>query len=299
MNAFYQNTREAEPKRWLGILLAMLGASAVVAVFQSVKFSSSLWVVTEFGFVYWQEHITRMLSSLVPWAAVTGVIFALQFMAPETTTQASMLLRSGAVGFFSGFLITYLLVAVLGIAIYPALGILSFIFPDQVAFGSLGFAVLCSMYIVFLVIATDTPPLLLEVVRKAPLYFKLLGVLLAALLAVQVLSSVVGGLIIMVEHSTWRVHLPAFAIAFGGTLLVTVFLNLAILKEGPPAAKVLRIVSAFVLAIIAGNMSEAVLHWGEYASALVAAVPGSAAASALVLGVQKSPAKASLLIAGL
>ncbi len=92
------------------------------------------------------------------------------------------------------------------------------------------------------------------------------------------------------QHSIWRIHLPAFIIAFGVTLLVTILINLLLIKEGTPTGRVLRIAVAFVLSIVTGNISEGVLHWGEYAAAVAAAAFGPMAYSVLIRVFQKNAA---------
>jgi len=220
MNTLYQSVIERGLKKGLAAFLLILCISVVIAICQSIRFSSSLWVIAEFGFVYWQEHITRMVNTLVIWAIFAGTLFAFETLANMKVTGVAKALIGTAVSFGLGFICTYLLAVVLGIVIYVPLGILSFVFPDSIHFTSIGFAFLCSTYIVFLLIAIDTPSLLIEVIKKSPLYFKLLGLLLAALLVSQMLSTILSIFIILMKHSIWRVHLPAFIIAFGVTMLI-------------------------------------------------------------------------------
>ncbi len=182
MNALHPSVIQRGLKKGLTAFLLILCVAAVVAIFQSIRFSSSLWVIAEFGFDYWQEYITRMLNTLVVWAIVTGIIFAIETLTHPKATGAAKTLVGTAIGFCVGFIFTYLWAVALGTVIYVPLGILSFILPDSVRFLSMGFAFLCSTYIVFLLIAVDTPSLLIEIVKKAPLYFKFLALLLAALL---------------------------------------------------------------------------------------------------------------------
>lgn len=298
MYSLYQTAVERWRKQALAGFSLLVCLSVIIAACQSIRFSSSLMVIASFGFVHWQEHITRMLNSLVVWAIGSGLLFALEILARMDMTAVAKALVGAGIGFGMGFMCPYAFALVLALAIYVPLGMLSFMFPDSVYFLSMSFAFLCSTYIVFLFIAVDTPPLLIEVIKKARPYFKLLALLVAALLVVQMLSALGSILLILMEHSVWRVHLPAFIIAFGGAMLVTLLINLLVIKGGAANAKALRIAGVFVLSIVTGNLSDRVLYWGEYGAAAVAAILGPMLYSILLRAFQKNLVTASSILAG-
>lgn len=287
-----------EARKGLSLFVLTLSIAIIVAICQSIKFASSFWVIAEFGYLFWQEYITRILEALVVWAIVTGAIFAIQAPIGNTTKGAKVI--TGIISNFAiGFAFPYILVIMIGIALYIPLGILSFVIPHSVHFASMGFALLCSAYIVFLWIAVDTPLFLAEIIKKAPLHFRLFGLLLSGLLAVQILSMILSIFSILIKNSVWRIHLPAFIIAFGVTLCITLLINLALIKEGSHFHKVMSIVSVYILSIITGNLSEQLFHWGEYASAITAAIPGAIVYSVTIHKLKKDIISTLSAVAGL
>ena len=118
MNSLYPTVFEKGIKREGRIFVGILCLSFIIAIGQSVKFSSSLWVIAQFGFIDWQEHISSMLSSLVIWAIVTGVMFAGQAWIAATTHELKKILTGSALFFVVGFVSTYSLVGILTIILY-------------------------------------------------------------------------------------------------------------------------------------------------------------------------------------
>jgi hypothetical protein len=198
----------------------VLGIAFLVAIGQSKQFFSSIWEIAEFSFNYWAKYIHQMFDNFYWWAIISGIFAAIGSFIGSKTTDLKKILIGTSTSFGFGFTFTYLLVAIVTIFLYIPLGIFSFVFPDQIYFLSIGFAFLCSTYIVFTIIVVDTPLFLLEVIKKAPLYYKILAVLFGLLLVSKSLSMLLSILQILMEHSIWRVHLVAFIIAFGVSLLI-------------------------------------------------------------------------------
>ena len=169
---FFFGNKGRKNSSWI---LGFFCLSIIIAICQSIRFSSSLWVVTEFGFIEWQEQITQMLSRLLIWALLSGFIFVTQYIANSTSMEVKKLLKGAVFTFILGFVSTYLIICVLGIILYVPLGTLSFILPSQIAFTSLGFAFLCAAYIVFFWIALSTPSFLIDIIKNGRLYFKILA----------------------------------------------------------------------------------------------------------------------------
>ena len=87
--------------------------------------------------------------------------------------------------------------------------------------------------------------------------------------------------------------------AFGGALIVTLLIQLLIMRGGAYPKKVVVISSVFIASIIAGNVSQNVFHWGEYPSAIVAAFVGPVALSKLHNFIQRNLAASVSMIVGL
>jgi hypothetical protein len=297
-NTWYITLLKEEIKRRLYVLIAIFCIAVLVAIGQSNRFVSSLWVMVEFGFNYWEKHIRRMFDNFYWWAIISGVVAAAGAFAGSTTTDIKKISVGTSIGFVVGFAFTFLLVVTVAIILYIPLGMFSFVFPDQIHFLSMGFAFLCSTYIVFTLIAIDTPPLLFAIIKSAPPYLKMLAALFGILLASQTLSMIISILQILIEYSVWRVHFLAFSFAFGLSLLVSVLINLRVLRNETKYKKVAIIVSVYLLSIITGNSSENIFHWGEFGSAFVAAFLGPIAYSSLLYQMQKNIVGALSIAAG-
>jgi len=287
-NSVFSTILENETKRGKNFLLTVLGISLLVAIGQSIRFSSSLWVVVKFGIVHWQDDIVEVLDNIVMWAILTGIVFAIEAFINSSTTEIKNLLVGLSFSFGIGFASPYLFVLIVGFILYIPLGLFSFIFPDKVYFLSMGFAILCSTYIVFSLIAIDTPRFLVEIIKTTPIYLKILAALLLLRLALQASMMVLSILRTLMEYSIWRVHPPAFIIAFGVTLITTIVINLVVLRGESKYKKITIIVSVYLLSIITGNITENLFHWGEYSSAFVAAIISPIVYSYLLNIIQKN-----------
>jgi hypothetical protein len=285
MNSIYANTVKKDAKTGLIIMAVPLLLSIAVMFLQSIKFASSLWVLLEFGHGEWKEYLWHLLKTLSTWAALTGVIFAMEFIAQPAVTGLKRFFSGMVTGFLTGFTFPYLLVFALGILIYIPLGLFSLFFENIIRYATLEFAWLTAAYLVFIWIAIDTPSLLLEALKKWNLYFKFLAILLFGLLCIQVLEALAFALKIIVNGSVWRTNVP-FLLAFGVSLISAIIASLYSLKGRSTQAIVFTIVGVYIGSIVTGNISEYLFHWGELPSAVVAAFLGpivySRAARALI-----------------
>jgi hypothetical protein len=289
---------EKEIKGRIYFVVSILLVALLVAIGQSDQFVSSLWVITEFGFNYWSKHIHTMFDDFYWWAIISGVFGGIGAFVGSTSTELKKIAISTFIGFGIGFAFTYLLIFSVSIIIYVPLGIFSFVFPDQIHFLSFGFAFLCSTYIVFTIIALDTPPLLLEIIKTAQLYFKLLAVLFGSLLVIQIMQMTLSILQILMEYSIWKVHLPAFILAFGVSLLLTVIISLRILRNETKYKKVAIIAGGYILSIATGNLSGNGFYLGEYPSALITTFFAAIVYPYVLNKVQKSIVSVTSIAAG-
>ena len=205
-----------------------------------------------------------MLNSLIIWAIVTGIIFSIEFIGNTPVNNFKKTLLDTVIGFISGFIFTYFIVLVIGIIIFIPLGILSIFIPDIIVFATMQFALLLATYIIFILIAVDTPLMLFYVIKQGNWYFKSLGILIVGLLMVQTLKAILGGLIILMNHSIWRTN--TFLVAIGLSLLVTIVVNIILLKKGTISKVVFTILIVYVASIITGNVSFGVFNWGAFLS---------------------------------
>jgi hypothetical protein len=277
MNSIYTSTAKQVTKGSLTVLAIILCLALGVLLLQSRKFVSSLGVLLEFGYDAWDMYLLSMLQSLVIWALVTGIIFSIQFLIYTPDNNPKKIFSRMALGFIIGFIFTYLLVLIIGVIIYIPLGTISLFMPEIIKYATLAFAWLVAAYIVFIFIAIDAPRLLHYVIKEGNSFFKLLGLLMAMLLGVQVLKAIVGGLSIVMENSTWRTN--AALLAIGLSLLSTISINLVLLRRQALPKIIFTIAIVYIASIVTGNLSYSVFHWGELLSFLLAAFIGPIAYS--------------------
>jgi len=153
---------------------------------------------------------------------------------------------------------------------YIPLGIASFIFPKHFIFTSLGFALLCSTITIFILIAIDTPNLLIFVFRNIKSSFvKLIAILCGLLLIIQISSTLLIIAMIIIRNSVWQNNIYAFIIGIIFPLILSIVLVLIFLQNEHWKAKILFIISIFILSVISGNIFEDLFHVGEVISALI------------------------------
>jgi hypothetical protein len=182
-----------------------------------------------------------------------------------------------AVGFITGFAFSYLLVLGIGIALYIPLGAMSIFIPSLIRFATLQFAWLVAAYVIFVLIATDNPGMLLYMIKQGNWYFRLMGILMSLLLMIQILKAFVGGLGLIMKNSPWRTNTAV--ISLGVSLLVTIIANVVLLKGKPVAKMILSIMAVYIAATITGNVSYSNLGWGDVPSLVLAAFVGPIAYS--------------------
>ncbi len=299
MKSIQQSFLEKETKTGWVLILTLLTFSLLVLLGQSMKFVSPLWIVIKIGFDIWQEHISRMLDKLVFWAIVGGLYASIMTFVNSTLNDIKKVLSATAISFILGFCTTFLFVFLLGLLIYLPLGIISLIFSTEIYFTSLGFAFLCATYIIFFWMVVDVPPILIDIIKEAPIYFKLLAFLLSILLVTQIIGTILSIFQILIVNSVWQVHLPAFIIAIAGAFLVATIMTLFYLHKDPYSKKILAFAIIFFLSIITGNISDRLFHWGEYPSAVVAATISPLAYSWLINRMRRNPLYSISLLVGL
>ena len=91
----------------------------------------------------------------------------------------------------------------------------------------------------------------------------------------------------------------AFIIAFGGTFVITILINLTFIREELFLKKGVIIISVYFASVITGNISQSLFHWGEYASAFVAAAVAPLAYSLIVNRIQKKNLRVLPVVIGL
>lgn len=272
MNSLYASAVKKESKISLIVFAVILCLLIAVLGLQSVKFASSLWVLLKFGHGQWGEHLLRMLGSLAIWAVLAGIVFASEFLVHAPADDPKKALSGMAVGFVTGFAFTYFLVLTIGIFLYIPLGLVSVFIPSIVRFATLQFAWLVSAYVIFVLIATDAPRFLFYVIKRGNWYFRLLGILMALLLGVQILRAIVGGLSLIMHNSTWRTNTAV--VALGVSLLVTSITNIVLLRGEAIAKTILAIMAVYIAATITGNVSYSGLGWGDFPSLILASFVG-------------------------
>lgn len=72
----------------LGVMLVLTGG---VLLLQTIKYASSIQVLLEVGYRNWWEYLGMMLRSLVTWAVVIGVVFAIQFVSQPAVREGRRL----------------------------------------------------------------------------------------------------------------------------------------------------------------------------------------------------------------
>lgn len=272
MNSLYANTVKKELRDSLLILALILCILIAVLVLQSIKFASSLRVLLEFGYGEWGKYLVGMLESLIVWAIVAGVIASIQFLIYSPVNDPKKILSGMAVGFINGFVFTYFLVLVIGIVIYVPLGIISIFVPGIIKFATLHFAWLIAAYIIFILIAIDTPKMLFYEIKQGNWYFKLLGILMAALLGVQILKAIAGGFSLLMQNSIWQTNTAL--VALGVSLLTTFIINIILVRREAISKVIFAIITVYITSIITGNVSYGVFHWGELSSLILASFIG-------------------------
>ena len=272
MSSLFASAVKKESKTSLVVFAVILCLLIGVMALQSVKFASSLLVLLEFGHGQWGEHLLSMLGSLAIWAVLTGVVFASEFLLHSPADDPKKAVSGMAVGFVTGFAFTYFLVLIIGILLYIPMGMISLFIPTVIRFATLQFAWLVSAYVIFVLIATDTPRLLFYVIKQGNWYFKLLGILMALLLGVQILRAIVGGLSLIMDNSTWRTNTAV--VALGVSLLVTIITNIVLLRGEAIAKTVLAIMAVYIAATVTGNVSYSQLGWGDFPSLILASFVG-------------------------
>lgn len=80
MNNLNSTIVKKQTKEGMVICATILGIAIAVLIMQSIKYTSSVWVVLKVGFEEWQKFLLPMLESLLIWAMVTGIIFAVEYV---------------------------------------------------------------------------------------------------------------------------------------------------------------------------------------------------------------------------
>lgn len=272
MNSIYSSVVIKEIKS--GLIIAAVTICFLIAVLflQSKKFASSFSVLLEVGYLEWGEQLLGMLESLVVWAIVTGLIFSISFFIHSPANDLKKMLSGVAVGFITGFAFTYILVLTTGIVIYIPLGITSIFLTNIVRFATLHFAWLVSAYVIFILIAVDTPKMLFYIIKRGNWYFKLLGILMALLLGVQIIKATAGVLLLILKYCIWQTNTAL--VALGVSLLITIVINTILLKGEAITKIIFAIIAVYIAATITGNVSYGELHWGEIPSFILASFIG-------------------------
>jgi putative cofactor-binding repeat protein len=274
MNSATINTLKKEGKTGLTVLVVILILLSAVLFLQSIKYVSSLWVILQYGHELWWEDLWRMLKSLRVWAALTGVLFALEFAAHPAAVDLKRKLSGIVTGFLTGFFTPYSLVLAAGILIFLPLGILSLLSRSVIEYATLEFAWLVAAYLMFLWIAIDTPTLLLDMIKTGSPYIKFMAALLLLYLGVQMLGAIASGFSILVRHSIWHTSNAAFILAIFVSLLATGIASISTIGRQPLITSVFAVVGIYLASVVTGNVSDLLFHWGEMPSALVAAFVG-------------------------
>jgi hypothetical protein len=277
MNSIYANTVKKEIKGGLIILAVFLCLLSVVLFLQSIKFASSLWVLLEFGYGEWKKYLLSMLDSLVIWAILTGIIFSIQFFISSPGNNLKKILSRTVIGFVTGFIFTYLLVLAIGIILYIPLGTISIFLPGIIKFATLEFAWLVAAYIIFIFIIVDAPRMLFYAISKGNWYFKLMGILVAFWLGIQILKAFVVGILIILENSIWQTNIALVAI--GLSLIMTVIINILSIRHEAITKIIFAVIIVYIASLITGNVAFGVFHWGEIPSLILASFVGPIAYS--------------------
>ena len=270
MDTYIQDFTEKLLKRGIILIFLLVVTSLIIAICQSHEFASSLWIIFKVGFDQWHEYISRMIQYIVIWAIVTGAMFIIQFIVNNPIDEGGKYISGMLFSFVTGFISPFAMIIVLALAYYLPLGIASFIFPENFIFTSPGFAMLCSLMTVFLLIALDTPDLLIFAIWKMKsLYIKLIAILLSLLLIFQISSTLIIMAMIIIRNSVWRKSFYAFMIGEILPIIISILLVLILLRNKHWKAKILFIFSIYILSVIAGNMIEDLFQVGELTSALI------------------------------
>ena len=274
MNTVTLQELKKDAKAGWTLIAVILLVLAGVLFLQSRAFNSSLWVLLQFAYENWQDYLWHILRSLVVWAGMTGVIFAMEFASNPANTDSKRLFKSLFTGFMTGFTFPYFLVFGLGLLIFIPLGLLSLFIEDIVIYATLEFAWLTAAYIIFLWIAMDTPMLLLEGIANGSWTVKLLAGTLLLLLVVQVLQALLSIWRIILESCRWMHRMDAGLLTVFGSLVVTVFVSRKTLGRQPAGIMILTVIGVYIVSVATGNLSQLVFDWGEMPTALVAAFVG-------------------------
>jgi hypothetical protein len=262
MNALYATAAKRMAKHGLIVLAVIFGLAGAILILQGARFfGSSLSGLLEFGYDAWSKYLLRMLQSLEIWAAATGAMFSIQFFIASTADDVKSLISRLLTGFVIGFAFTYLLVLALGVVLFIPLGLISLFVPEIMKFATPAFAWLIAAYIMFALIAIDTPRILVYVIKNGSWYARLITVLTAALLAIQVIEAILEGVSIIMANSAWRTN--AFMLVLGVSLLVTLACNATLIRREPAEKTVFVIVLVYVASIITGNFLHDTSHWEE------------------------------------
>jgi hypothetical protein len=251
----------------LGVLLAAAGG---VLALQSFEYASSIPALLETGQQAWGEALGSMLRSLAVWAVVLGVFFAIWSVTQPSVKYGSEFWAAVAKGLPLGLAMPFLLVLGAGLLIYILLGLLSLLVVEILTYATLQFAGLAAGYLVLIWIVVGMPPLLVAVFRLRKWYYMFIAVVLFIQLTLDIVLAGMSALEILAKNSVWQTNNTAFLLALFGSLLVTVTAVLWSLRGQPVLTVAYAITGIYAAAVVSGNFSERLFHWGEVPAAVLA-----------------------------